>query len=669
MCKNFSQILDCYFVQKVYGLFVVLFNFATVCEYSLTNPIPMKKKSIFVLSMFFIVSLFSQSGQFDNGDVLFQKADSLLKKDDRASIKLAGEIMDVYGHEDEYFLKSTIIYGIGYKNLGKYDSSLYYTNMGLNRALEIGDTVKIIKLYSSRGVVHYLRADYTDAINDFKSASKFYETDGDGVVTESLSPLHYAKILNNVASAYIKTGKVDSALSYFIKSLKIREENNAPERMLAVSKLNIGSIYLTIKDYEKGGEWMNQALEAAKQNADSGLMAKCYSNLGIIAKKTGDMISAIGYYSQSLIICENIGSERDEAIALQNLELLYMSQEKYDRAYKYSHKALAINKRLKANNAAVHLGLTNLFCEKNNCDSTIYHGKLALQMSKESGDVTTQTEAYKLLYDAYKNKNKPTVALQYFEQYVTLKDSTLNKENMEYIQDLKAKFETEKKENEIEFLKKLNESEAIKAKAVQSRQQVIILFSLLGIVLLIVLFVIYRKKRKKEKDLMIVEQKLLKTELHNKELASKELQLEVVYRTKQLTTHALNMMQKNQMLTDIREKLQGIAKQVKDDLTMDFKSMIRDINQIQKTEKDWVLFKKYFENVNKDFNKKLRKINPDLSTNDYRLAALISLNLNIKETAAVLNIAPNSVKLARHRLRKRLNLNTGDDLYVFLSKL
>ena len=178
-----------------------------------------------------------------------------------------------------------------------------------------------------------------------------------------------------------------------------------------------------------------------------------------------------------------------------------------------------------------------------------------------------------------------------------------------------------------------------------------------------------RTKRKKEKALLMVEQKLLKTELQNKELAGKELQTEIVYRTKQLTTHALNMMQKNQMLTGIREKLQDIAKRVKDDLTMDFKTVIRDINQIQKTEKDWELFKKYFENVNKDFNKKLREINPDLSTHDYRLAALISLNLNIKETAAVLNINPSSVKLARHRLRKRLSLNTGDDLYVFLSKL
>jgi len=65
----------------------------------------------------------------------------------------------------------------------------------------------------------------------------------------------------------------------------------------------------------------------------------------------------------------------------------------------------------------------------------------------------------------------------------------------------------------------------------------------------------------------------------------------------------------------------------------------------------------------------LLAINPNLSTNDYRLAALISLNLSIKESATLLNISPNSVKTARYRLRTKLNVETGQDLFVFLNKL
>jgi len=120
---------------------------------------------------------------------------------------------------------------------------------------------------------------------------------------------------------------------------------------------------------------------------------------------------------------------------------------------------------------------------------------------------------------------------------------------------------------------------------------------------------------------------------------------------------------------DYYGKLKKISKQVDADLSNEFKTIIRDINLSQKTENDWELFKKYFENVNKDFYKKLKAINPNLNTHDYRLAALISLNLNIKESAALLNISPSSVKMARYRLRRRLNVESGEDLYVFLTKL
>ncbi len=627
----------------------------------------MKQIFFFSLSILFALSLFSQTGQLSKPEVLINKADSLLKKDDKASIKLANEVMDSFGDKDEYFIKSTIIFGIGYKNLGKYDSSLYYTNKGLKRALKIGDTVNIIKLYSSRGVVHYLRANYSGAVNDFKSTGQYYGAYG--YETENLSPLHHAKVLNNVASAYIKTGESDSALTYFIKSLEMREENDAPKRMLVVSKLNIGSIYLAIEDYKNSKTWIEKALECALLIGDSSLMAKCYINLGINSKKTGDTINAIRNYKSSLIISESLGNERDQAIVLQNLALLSQSLKKYTEAYGYAYKALLINTKIKANNSGVHLGLCDLFMEQQIFDSAIYHGKIAVGLAKESGNVSSQIETYHILYRAYKGKKQFSDALEAYEDYFILQDSILDKENQEYIQNLKAGFETERKEDEIEFLKKLNESEGVKAKAVQGRQRMIILSALLGLVVLIVMSILIFIKRKKDKELYLVEKKLLETDLMNKELAGKELQTEIVFKTKQLTTHALNMMQKNQMLTGIRERLSQVSKEVNDDLTMDFKSMIRDIIQIQRTEKDWELFKKYFENVNKDFNKKLREFNPELSTNDFRLAALISLNLNIKETAAVLNIAPNSVKLARHRLRKRLNLDTGEDLYIFLSKL
>ncbi len=77
----------------------------------------------------------------------------------------------------------------------------------------------------------------------------------------------------------------------------------------------------------------------------------------------------------------------------------------------------------------------------------------------------------------------------------------------------------------------------------------------------------------------------------------------------------------------------------------------------------------YFEQVNKDFFEKLLKKVPSLSSNDLRLSALIRLNMNIKESASVFNVEPASIKSARYRLRKKLNLNQEDDLYDYMRKI
>ena len=472
-----------------------------------------------------------------------------------------------------------------------------------------------------------------------------------------------------MATAYIKTGHYDSSLRCFIESIKIKEANHAPAGSMIVSKINIGGIYLAFKDFENSKIWLNKALQDAITEDDSVYMARCYANLGVLYKKTGDTLLAVENYKNALAINESKGDYRNQAIVLQNLALLLSSQKKYDEAYRYFTRALTSNNRIHANNSRLNLAMSRMFLEQRRYDSAIVHGKLALKLAKESGNIDVQLESYELLSKAYNYKKRYQFAFDYLNSFTNLKDSVTTRENQQYIQNLQTKFETRRKEDEIVFLKELNQSEHEKALVIQSRQRLVNIVALLALALVIVAGAYYFLKKKKEKELYMVEKKLMETDLKNRELQSKELQTEVNYKARQLTTHALNMLQKNQILTSIQDELNELSGEVDSNTSKKFKSIIKEINNSRKTEKDWMLFKNYFESVNKLFNKNLRKINPNLSTHDCRLAALISLNLNIKETASLLNISPNSVKIARYRLRKRLNVETGEDLYAFLTKL
>ena len=171
----------------------------------------------------------------------------------------------------------------------------------------------------------------------------------------------------------------------------------------------------------------------------------------------------------------------------------------------------------------------------------------------------------------------------------------------------------------------------------------------------------YILRRKRTKQLHETEKKLLAIELEKNQVEQQQLTEDIEHKTKQLTTHALNMMQKNKLLQEVNGSIADIVKNP-DNLENSFRKLKRQINRSVKADDDWEVFKMYFEQINSSFFEKLREINPDLTTHDLRLCALIKLNLNIKETAAVLNLSPNSIKSARYKLRKRLSLKTEDDL-------
>jgi len=77
----------------------------------------------------------------------------------------------------------------------------------------------------------------------------------------------------------------------------------------------------------------------------------------------------------------------------------------------------------------------------------------------------------------------------------------------------------------------------------------------------------------------------------------------------------------------------------------------------------------HFEQVHQHFFTRLKEACPDLSSAELKLCALIRLNLNMKESATILGISPTSVKTARYRLRKKLNLSQEESILDYLLKI
>lgn len=151
--------------------------------------------------------------------------------------------------------------------------------------------------------------------------------------------------------------------------------------------------------------------------------------------------------------------------------------------------------------------------------------------------------------------------------------------------------------------------------------------------------------------------------LHLKE---KQLKDQIEYRDKQITTQSLNLIQKNETLKSLKDRLEDLSKPNKKPTPQDVRKVLKLIDESYRHDKDWEDFKLYFEQIYTGFYAKLKVNCPALTTQELRHCALIRLNLSVNECASILGISPESVKVSRSRIRKKIDLEGKEGLTDFI---
>jgi DNA-binding CsgD family transcriptional regulator len=177
----------------------------------------------------------------------------------------------------------------------------------------------------------------------------------------------------------------------------------------------------------------------------------------------------------------------------------------------------------------------------------------------------------------------------------------------------------------------------------------------------IILFL--KKINKRNKLLLKAKDELEKVSEERKRQKEQQMQNEIEFKESQLSALTVQMLQKNELLQELKKTLSTEMDSGNNN------PINKIINKGLTQDKDWSDFNRHFESINKNFYTRLKTAYPDISPNELKVCALIKLNLSIKEMAAILNISPDSVKTARYRLRKKLQLNSEDNLTDFILNL
>ena len=331
--------------------------------------------------------------------------------------------------------------------------------------------------------------------------------------------------LKNIGVGNYYLSNYDIALEYYFKSLEILKEIEDKEGASIILN-NIGIIYWKLSDFEKALEIYNESLKVMEEFENKEGIARAQNNIGLIYMTLQNYDKALGYFVKSLKIMEEVGNKNNIAYCLNNIGIIYWYLENYDKSLEYYLRSYTINKEIdnKYGIAGSLKNIGGIYLKLEEYDNSIIYLEESLKLAKEIEAKDLIQNIYASFSELYSVKEDHEKALEYFTLYTAVKDSIFTGESSERIEEMQTKYETEKKEQENEILKKDIEIQRLKINKQQNFRNLLIVIS---VFILFLAFVIYTRYRSKQKVNIMLNQKNIQIEQTNKELREKNKELEI----------------------------------------------------------------------------------------------------------------------------------------------
>lgn len=207
-----------------------------------------------------------------------------------------------------------------------------------------------------------------------------------------------------------------------------------------------------------------------------------------------------------------------------------------------------------------------------------------------------------------------------------------------------------------------------------------VLYVLLGLFLFFQIFAFQRRayerkavKIEASKQAQILEEQqksaLLKRQKEQEvqRLKEEKMQSELQHVNRLLAASTMNLVVKNEFIESIKAELNQVKQKGNGSETKQaLQKLVKEIDVNLRVQEDWEQFEYHFAAIHGDFLSRLRANYADLSPNEQKLCAFLRLNLNTKDIANLLGISLRGVEVARYRLRKKLDLDRGQNLSKFI---
>lgn len=295
------------------------------------------------------------------------------------------------------------------QNQGKLKEANSLIDSHIQIAKKKKENILLFKLYTLKSELYRQQRSFEDAIEFQNEALRIAESINDS----SLISLSY----KGLGSLYFQLSQFDIAEEWYIKAKKINELNLDTVEMIAVLR-NISLVNRDLGQFDLAKDNLDEALALAKRSLRNDLVADIQNLLGSLYARMGKQTEALEYYSQSLLIREQIGFLASTASTLENISRIQKNLGLYNDASKSLQRSIKIREDLKDSRSlgSTYNELGNLFAEKGELADALMNYLKSLRIRQEANIQLDIAKSLTNIGLIYRRLGSHTNAQKYFEQ-------------------------------------------------------------------------------------------------------------------------------------------------------------------------------------------------------------------------------------------------------------
>lgn len=399
-----------------------------------------------------LVERIDAAGLLERPALLVEFARLVWREDPERSLEAAGEAIALATKRDDTHVLADAheIRGRTFLALDRYADSLTEMTMAEGLFRRTGEENSLARCLGYQGMALRSLGELWPAVEVVEEAAALFRRLGDqkGI----------AAATNNLGIYLERVGEYDRAIGLHLESLEI--ERSIGRTIGIANNLNsIGNIHSRMENHEQARRHYQEALGLFEDLGEAYGVSQCLMNIGRTFQEQDENRRALEYFKRALEAARSLNRPTVEAKVLTNMGIVYRKLGEYELSLELYSRAAAIEEEL-GELASLALTLQNigaLYLFMDRPSDALVVLQRAESIAVKTGLHKALTGTYTNLSDAYAQLGDYRRALEALQSHGEVREAALAEEKHLAVSELQARYDADRRREEIELLTKDNE--------------------------------------------------------------------------------------------------------------------------------------------------------------------------------------------------------------------